>query len=302
MRLRAPLCRPMTHLTLPIRAATETALAHGITADRCDILQDGNTLVLRLTETLVARVVQDVDGPRQGTEWFARETALASHLTRHGTPVVPLHPDLPPGPHEHLGYTLNFWLYVSAIKALPEPREIGTTLHRCHEVLRSFSQPLPQLAILTESLSLLETLRQRSLFPETILQLLRHHLTDSLEILAAFPSQPLHGDAHLGNLMNTTAGLLWADWEDTFSGPVEWDLASIIWNARILDEDHETVNQILQAYREAGGQIHEQALHHSLIARAAVMTAWYPILYPNPNAERQAKLQRRLDWLAALKR
>ena len=57
----------MPSLDLPIRAATETAFAHGITPDRCDILQDGNTLVLRLTETLVARVVQDVDGPRKGT-------------------------------------------------------------------------------------------------------------------------------------------------------------------------------------------------------------------------------------------
>jgi len=94
---------------LPIRAATEIAIAHGLTPDRCDILQNGSTLVLRLTETLVARVVQDSDGPRRGTEWFARENAIAQHLTKHGAPVIPLHPDLPPGPHEHLGYPMNFW-------------------------------------------------------------------------------------------------------------------------------------------------------------------------------------------------
>ena len=69
---------------LAIRAARETALAHGITPDRCDILQNGSTLVLRLTDTLVARVVQDRDGPRQGTEWFARENAIALHLTQNG--------------------------------------------------------------------------------------------------------------------------------------------------------------------------------------------------------------------------
>jgi hypothetical protein len=97
--------------------------------------------------------------------------------------------------------------------------------------------------------------------------------------------------------MNTTRGLLWTDWEDTFSGPIEWDVASIIWNAQILDEDHDTVQAICDAYISAGGTIDAQALHHCLIARAAVMTAWYPILYPNPNAERQAKLQRRIDWL-----
>ncbi|MBB5036617.1 phosphotransferase [Prosthecobacter dejongeii] len=290
----------MSHLDLPIRAATETALAHGVTLDRCEVLQDGNTLVLRLSETLVARVVQDVDGPRQGTEWFARETALARHLTQQGAPVVPMHPDLPQEPHEHLGYTLNFWLYVSTIEAAPEPKEIGATLQHCHEVLRHFPEPLPKLAILTESLALLATLKERALFPDATLSLLRDCLTISTEKLAAFPHQPLHGDAHLGNLMNTTTGLLWADWEDTFSGPVEWDLASILWNAKILEEDHDTVDQILTAYRDAGGAVREEALHHSFIARAAVMSAWYPILYPNPNAERQAKLQRRLDWLAAL--
>lgn len=291
----------MRDLTLPIHAATETALAHGIKPDRCDILQDGNTLVLRLTETLVARVVQDVDGPRQGTAWFARENAIAQHLTQQGAPVIPLHPDLPPGPHEHLGYPLNFWLFVTALDTEPEACAVGSTLRRCHEVLQTFSEPLPKLAILTESLDLLETLAKRELFPESTLNLLRDRLVTSMEILRTFPHQPLHGDAHLGNLMNTTTGLLWTDWEDTFSGPVEWDVASVIWNAQILDEDHETVKQILDAYCQAGGHIDSTALHHSLIARAAVMSAWYPILYPNPNEERRAKLQSRLDWLAAVK-
>ena len=59
------------------------------------------------------------------------------------------------------------------------------------------------------------------------------------------------------------------------------------------------MNQILTAYREAGGRIDERALEQSLIARAAVMSAWYPILYPRPDAERRAKLHQRLIWLEA---
>ena len=284
----------MTDTDLPIRAATETVVAHGITPDRCDILQNGSTLVLRLTETLVARVVQDLDGPRQGMKWFERENALAQHLTENGAPVIPLHPDLPPGPHEHLGYPINFWLYVTRVDAKPDPREVGRTLHECHDIMSHFSVPLPKLAILTESLAILQ---DRELFPEDTQQMLKDHLTNSIELLRSYPHQPLHGDAHLGNLMNTTHGLLWTDWEDTFSGPIEWDVASIIWNAQILDEDRATVQAICDAYGEAGGIIDSCALHHSLIARAAVMTAWYPILYPNPNAERKVKLQRRINWL-----
>ena len=287
----------MPALYLPIRAATETANAHGITPDRCEILQNGSTLVLRLTETLVARVVTDLDGPRRGSEWFSRENAVAQYLARHGAPVIPLHPEIPPGPHEHLGYTLNFWQFVTAIDAEPDSTTIGKTLHHCHELLRSFPQPLPKLAILSESLTLLESLEQRGLFPPATLQLLHDRLVSSIHVLKNFPLQPLHGDAHPGNLMHTTLGLLWTDWEDTFLGPVEWDLASIIWNARILDKDHASADAILDAYRQAGGHIDPVALHHSLIARAAVMSAWYPILYPDPSPERQMKLQFRLDWL-----
>jgi hypothetical protein len=287
----------MSELDLPIRAATETAALHGITPDRCEILQNGHTLVLRLTESLVARVVTDLDGPRQGTGWFERENAVAEHLARHGAPVIPLHPELPPGPYEHLGYPINFWRFVTIIDAEPSPAAIGRTLYQCHRLLRSFTGELLELAILTESIDLLETLERRELFPPATLELLREQLVSSLDALKDFPRQPLHGDAHPGNLLNTTLGLLWTDWEDTFLGPVEWDLASIIWNSRILDEDHATADAIVEGYCGAGGTVDPVALHHSLIARAAVMSAWYPILYPNPSAERRMKLQFRLDWL-----
>ena len=287
----------MSRIDLPIRAATETALAHGATVDRCEILQDGSTLVLRLSEDLVARVVTDLEGPRKGGDWFARENAVALHLTQSGAPVIPLYKGIPPGPHEHLGYTLNFWQFVTAIDAEPDAMEIGKRLRQCHVALQTLPMALPKLAIVTEGIELLDTLRQRQLFPEETLQLLRGHLEAALATLSAFPAQALHGDAHGGNLMNTTQGLLWTDWEDAFAGPVEWDVASIIWNAKLLDNDQATVDRILAGYREAGGSINEEALHHSLVARAAVMTAWYPILYPNPNAERRERLQRRLAWL-----
>lgn len=287
----------MENLDLPIRAAVETAASHSITPDRCEILQNGSTLVLRLSDSLVARVVTDLDGPRQGDAWFARENAVAQHLAREGAPVIPLHPELPPGPYEHLGYTLNFWQFVTAIDAEPEAAAIGNTLYQCHELLRSFSGPLPELGILKETFSLLGTLERRDLFPAETLQLLHERLSASVIALAGFSYQALHGDAHPGNLMHTTQGLLWTDWEDTFMGPVEWDLASVIWNARILDEDHATADGVLDAYRDAGGGIDPSALQHSLVARAAVMSAWYPILYPNPSPERQAKLKFRLDWL-----
>jgi hypothetical protein len=283
----------MTSLALAIRAATETLARYGVEADRCDILQNGSTLVLRLTETVVARVVQDTEGPRQGTAWFARENAIAQHLSQHGAPVVALHPDVPPGPHEHLGYPMNFWQFVTRIEKEASASEIGTTLCACHRLLRTAPVALPALGILTECSDVLES----ALFPPATRDMLRRLLSVSIEALKRLPHQALHGDAHLGNLMNTTRGPLWSDWEDAFAGPVEWDLASAIWNTQIFEKNELKAGEILAAYRDAGGRIDEGALSQCLVARAVAVTAWYPILYPAPEAERRHKLQQRLEWL-----
>lgn len=280
-----------------IRAAHEVALDHDITPDRCDILQDAHTVVVRLTDSLVARIVTDTTGPRSGTTWLQRETAIAAHLTQQGAPIIPLHPDLPPIAHLHQGYAMNFWTYVTALPTAPDPSEIGRTLHDCHRALSSLPEPLPPLAIIAESLTILEQREvQQALAPAEI-DLLAHHLHRSLENLATLPHQALHGDAHMGNWLMTTRGLLWTDWEDAFSGPIEWDIASVIWNAQILEKDHDTVEKILTSYQQQGVKLDPEALQQCLIARAAVMSAWYPILYPPPNPDRQRKLQQRLEWL-----
>jgi thiamine kinase-like enzyme len=267
--------------------------------DRREILQDAHTLVVRLTETVVARIVTDPAGPRGGTAWFARETAIAAHLSLQNAPVVPLHPELPQTAFEEQGFAINFWEFVTITDVEPDPAEIGATLFQCHAMLRSFPEPLPPLAILHETHSLLEA---DTHFTPDILALLRRHLERSIALLAAHPHQPLHGDAHMGNLMMTTRGLLWSDWEDAFSGPVEWDLASVIWNAKLLDHDPLKADAILAAYCEAGGSFDPIALDQSLVARAVVMSAWYPVLYPNPSPERIAKLRWRLDWLREMER
>jgi Ser/Thr protein kinase RdoA (MazF antagonist) len=55
-------------------------------------------------------------------------------------------------------------------------------------------------------------------------------------------AQPLHGDAHPGNLPASRDGLPWIDFEDVCRGPVEWDLATVMDVAavgRLHRPDHE---------------------------------------------------------------
>jgi hypothetical protein len=286
--------------TLPALDAARSVLkAHGIETDRTEILQDASTLVVRLTETVVARVVQQVDGPRHGTAWFERENAVAAHLSALRAPVIPLHPDLPAGPHMEDGFPINFWEYVHRTETPLDFFTAGEGLARCHHALRSFSHPLPALAIVEESLEVTNRLETGRLLDVSTIAMLRRFLLRGLQSMAGCPQQPLHGDAHTGNLMQTTRGLVWTDWEDTFAGPVEWDVASALWNARFLDGDSHAVERFLAGYRGGGGSLEEHTLHACFETRAAVICAWYPLLYPEPDAERRRKLEVRLRWLAA---
>ncbi len=280
-----------------VRAARAVLAGHGVPVDREDLLQVGSTVVVRLSDSVVARVVVDVNGPRQGTDWLAREIAVVEHLCRRGAPVIPLHAGLPPGPHVCGGMPMSFWQYVRKAEREPRPSEVGGSLFRCHEALQGFADRLEPLAILTESLAVLERAAAGELFPDDVVAVLRWHLKESIRVLSRCPAQALHGDAHPGNLMPVADGVLWADWEDAFAGPVEWDVASVICNAPVLGQGKAEADAVVAAYQESGGSLDADTLDQCVAARAAVMSAWYPVLYPEPSAERQRKLAGRLDWL-----
>lgn len=284
-----------------VRAACGVLAAHGVLVDRTELLQVGSTVVVRLSDSVVARVVVDCGGPRQGTGWLAREIAVVGHLCGRGAPVIPLHGGLPAGPHVRDGMPMSFWQYVQKSGREPRPDEVGAALFRCHEVLRDFAGELEPLAILWESQRVLETVAARGCFASDDVDLLGWHLGESVRVLMDCPHQALHGDAHWGNLMTTGHGVLWTDWEDVFAGPVEWDVASVICNASVLGEGREQAAAVVGAYEAAGGRLDARALAQSVAGRVAVMTAWYPVLYPELSTERRQKLEGRLAWLRGQK-
>jgi hypothetical protein len=61
----------------------------------------------------------------------------------------------------------------------------------------------------------------RALLARTLQELSADLSTDRSQLV------PLHGDAHLGNVMMTTSGAIWADLESACVGPLEWELTSL---------------------------------------------------------------------------
>ena len=212
-----------------LTAAVAVARAGGLTVTDPVILRDQLNVLIHLRPApVVARVSGTIARVRPGLTWQRREVAIASHLARAGAPVVAPSDELPPGPYEHDGRVVSFWRHV-------EPRgEIdavaaGRALADCHEALRSFSGSLPVLSGVTEAEALLMKLAAEEALDRGTATKLLHRIEDLHATLGSLrsPIQPLHGDAHLNNVINGPDGPLWNDWEDTCVGPLGWDAACL---------------------------------------------------------------------------
>jgi Ser/Thr protein kinase RdoA (MazF antagonist) len=219
-----------------LRAAVEVAEQAGLRFDRPVVLGDRSNLLVRFEPApVVARVATTTATVRAGDAWLAREVAVAGYLARVGAPVVAPSRLPRPGPHHHDGHLLTFWEYAEELDAPMDARRAGRGLRECHEALADFDGGLPPMAVLREAEDLVERL---SLDPDDAALLRRVGADVSRRIDAlALSVQAVHGDAHLGNVINTARGPLWNDWEDTFLGPVAWDLGCLHASAKAFGSD-----------------------------------------------------------------
>jgi aminoglycoside phosphotransferase (APT) family kinase protein len=165
-------------------------------------------------------------------EWLEREIAVTEFLSEQGAPVVAPSRELPPGPHEYDGFAISFWTYVEPDPdRTPIASDCSAMLFDLHAVLRTYPGKLPILGAddIPRGLELLG--QTDEVLSKSDVELLRAS-AERLRSLWEVPgedAQPLHGDAHPGNLISTRdGGLVWIDFEDVCLGPVEWDLATMM--------------------------------------------------------------------------
>jgi Ser/Thr protein kinase RdoA (MazF antagonist) len=65
---------------------------------------------------------------------------------------------------------------------------------------------------------------------------------------SGLPAQALHGDVSHWNLLRTPRGLVWNDFEDTYRGPVHWDVASAVGSLGLSGAGRRAVHEMLDAY------------------------------------------------------
>lgn len=264
-----------------LRAAEECASALGLRFSRAFVLRDSCNLIVWLDPLpVVARVSTVTATVRSGQDWLAREVAVASFLAAAGMPVVAPSDLVDAGPHEWDGLTLTFWELAEEVGGPLDAERAGRGLRECHEALESFDGEveLPRFGGLVEMQSILERLAEMDALAEGDARALREAGSDALARVEALelPMQPVHGDAHLGNVLNTARGPLWNDWEDAHLAPRAWDLGCLHAHGRVLGRDDDP---ILRAQRGYGPALDEDVLEAFVDARRFQVTVWSVVMW-----------------------
>jgi aminoglycoside phosphotransferase (APT) family kinase protein len=170
------------------------------------------------------------------------------------------------------------------------PRRAGRGLRECHEALADFDGDLPRMALL-EAEEPVERLSP-SADDADMLRDAAARVRRRIGSLA-LPVQAVHGDAHLGNVINMPRGPLRNDWEDTFLGPPAWDLGCLHASVRALRRDPAPVaaahagygaplaDEVLAVFVDAPcfqGTVWTMVFaleHPEARERAAALLAWY---------------------------
>lgn len=242
---------PLAHLSpTDLKARTARAVAAATSAGRAlgldvadpKVLHDMFSVVVHLAPSpVVVRVPvvlpPGLDGAPQAARQ-ARELAVVAWLAERGLPVVRPSPLVPREPVQRDGFSMTFWEFVD-VDTSRQPDFIAEAALAAdlHASLRDYPGELPFLsplaetvptclAFLEENLGLLapaDLERARSEWA-----VLEPVLSSRESFARAFPKvdvQPIHGDAPSYNIIRTTSGVRYADFEDVNLGPVEWDLS-----------------------------------------------------------------------------
>jgi Ser/Thr protein kinase RdoA (MazF antagonist) len=235
------------------------------------VLADGANVIVHLSPSpFVAKVAASTAAVRADpAAWLQRELDVVFFLARAGIPVMAPARDLPGTVHHGDGHVMSFWTYLpESGTQRPDEDTIGSMLRDLHEALRAYPDPQPVLTPLGDIPAFLA--RPQTMLSASDVALLAEtfdRLTEDLAATAA-PGQILHGDAGASNLMATGGHWVWHDFEDTCSGPVEWDLAATTASPR-LDR-----SRILAAYSDP---VDEAQLRTCEQLRRLSLTIWYAL-------------------------
>jgi hypothetical protein len=208
-----------------VAAALAVAREQGVRCDDPAVLRDAWHVLVHLRPSpVVARVSSAIPFPQgPNPDDIPRELAVAAHCAKAGCAVVPPAPEVESVPYSHQVHVVTFWRYIDPHDD-PDEAAAVRALREIHDALESYDGALPGFGHPEDTAAMLDALP-----PSGDVDLLRQVLAHRPEVRG----QPLHGDAHLFNVLGTPQGPLWHDFETACHGPREYDLAALAENASL---------------------------------------------------------------------
>jgi hypothetical protein len=259
-----------------LAAARAVALANSVACEDAVVVAAGSNVLVHLKPAaVIARVMTGTAALHDDVEgWLAGEVAVGAFLGERGLAVSPSDA-LAPGPHQCDGLWMTFWEFVEHDASPPLPRadELGGSLRELHDALAGFPGALGPVGDVRDWLDRLLAEMQPS--PRLSLQdrdLLRSRLQELTPTVfeSSLHAQAIHGDASMSNLLRTDNGLIWNDLEDACVGPVHWDVAGLIVEARTRGASEAFVADFLRAY----GGLELEELDDFIAAHLLYTTVW----------------------------
>ena len=246
--------RPEAVEARALAAAQAVARTGSVACDDAVVVAAGSNVLVHLKPApVIARVMTGTAHLHADVgSWLAREVAVGAFLGQRGL-AVPPSAVLAPGPHRHDGLWMTFWQFVEldASRPVPTGRELGGSLRELHEALAGFPGALGPLSEVRDWLDgLASGLQPSPGFSARERDSLRSRLDELTPRVFAspLPAQAIHGDACIGNVFRTDGGLIWNDLEDVCEGPVHWDLAGLVAEARASERGDDVAADILRGY------------------------------------------------------
>lgn len=281
-----------------VATCIEIAASYGIDASEARVLRDVTNVVVHLAPAPVIARVSTTLGPVRGAQSLDNELRFAAHALRSGAPVVPPTDVLPAGPHSRDGFLVSFWRLVDHDpgRALDQAA-VGRALRALHDAMTDLTVDLPAFDRLDEVEALLEGMTPGEIGSPPELGSIRRALPVARGRLSqsSLVSRPIHGDAHFGNILRTVEGPLWADLENVCAGPVEYDLACLVWRERV--HGHPAAGAALASY----GPYDPDLIEALLPALGVFLTVWAIVIArrrPSPVVE--AYVDERLRYVRDL--
>lgn len=213
-----------------VQAMTRLARRLGMGGVQPLFLRNSQHISVRLLpHDVVARAMRA--GAPEATARLTLEVDIAHHLVGNGAPVAGPAADWPAGPHIEDGFVITLWQFVEHAAADgDDPRHVSAAadaLGRVHRALSDYRGELPSFWLkLDRCERLLDNHATTPALGAGDREFLRSAYGLLRETVTRLPSEPIpiHGDAHLGNVLITPQGAVWNDFEDVSLGPREWDV------------------------------------------------------------------------------